>query len=137
MIYSISDLHLGNCVDKPMDIFGKKWEGHFEKIQADWLKKVSEEDVVLIAGDISWAMTLEEAKEDFLSLARLPGKKVILKGNHDYWWQSISKVKGMLPSSFYPVQNDVSESGSISSAVAAAGRWSRGMKRTRRSMIGN
>ncbi|MBQ7712327.1 MAG: metallophosphoesterase [Clostridia bacterium] len=107
MIYAISDLHLGSSVDKPMDVFGKKWEGHFDKISADWRAKVGEGDVVLLAGDFSWAMTLEEVKEDFRRVSALPGKKVILKGNHDYWWQSLSKVKGILPQDFYLVQNDV------------------------------
>ena len=106
MIYSISDLHLGNSVDKPMEIFGKHWEGHFDKIKKDWLEKVSEDDIVLIAGDISWAMTIEDAKPDFQALSALPGKKVILKGNHDYWWQSLSKVRAFLPQDFYVVQND-------------------------------
>lgn len=107
MIYSISDLHLGSSVDKPMDVFGSKWEGHFEKIKADWLKKVKEDDVVLLAGDLSWAMTLEEAKPDLFAIAALPGKKVILKGNHDYWWQSLSKVRGALPQGIFALQNDV------------------------------
>ena len=107
MIYSISDLHLGNNVDKPMDVFGKKWEGHFDKIKKDWFEKVSEDDVVLISGDISWAMTLEEAKPDLFSIAELPGTKILLKGNHDYWWQSIGKVRGVLPASMRALQNDV------------------------------
>lgn len=107
MIYSISDLHLGTCVDKPMDVFGKKWEGHFDKIRADWLEKVRQEDVVLLAGDFSWAMTLSEVKEDLAAIAALPGRKVLLKGNHDYWWQSLSKVKGVLPEGIYVLQNDV------------------------------
>lgn len=107
MIYAISDLHLGNSVDKPMEIFGKQWEGHFDKIKKDWSEKVSSEDIVLIAGDISWAMSLEDAKSDFEALSVLPGKKVILKGNHDYWWQSIGKVKALLPEGFYVVQNNV------------------------------
>jgi len=107
MVFAISDLHLGTCVDKPMDVFGKKWEGHFEKIARDWREKVGEDDVVLLAGDFSWAMTLDEVKEDLTAVAALPGKKVILKGNHDYWWQSLSKVKGVLPKDFFVVQNDV------------------------------
>ena len=107
MVYAISDLHLGTCVDKPMDIFGKKWEGHFEKIRRDWLAKVREEDIVLLPGDFSWAMTLSEVKADLDAVAALPGKKVILKGNHDYWWQSLSKVKAVLPPDFYVLQNDV------------------------------
>ena len=107
MIFSISDLHLGTCVDKPMDVFGKKWEGHFEKIKKDWLEKVKQDDVVLLAVDFSWAMTIEEAKDDIASLSALPGKKVILRGNHDYWWQSISKVRAILPEGVYALQNDV------------------------------
>ena len=107
MIYAISDLHLGTCVDKPMDVFGKKWEGHFDKIKQDWIQKVGEDDVVLLAGDFSWAMTLEEVKSDLSEIARLPGKKVLLKGNHDYWWQSLSKVRGVLPDGVYALQNDV------------------------------
>jgi len=107
MIYSISDLHLGTCVDKPMDIFGKQWEGHFDKIKEDWLRRVGADDVVLLAGDLSWAMTLDEAKDDLAAIASLPGKKVLLKGNHDYWWQSISKVRSALPEGVYALQNDV------------------------------
>ncbi len=107
MVYCISDLHLGNNVDKPMDVFGKKWEGHFEKIRKNWLEKVAAEDVVIISGDISWGMTLEEAKPDLVSIAALPGKKVLLKGNHDYWWQSIGKVRGLLPDGIFALQNDV------------------------------
>ena len=90
-----------------MDVFGKKWEGHFDKIKEDWLKKVKAEDVVLLAGDLSWAMTIDEVKEDLAAIAALPGKKVLLKGNHDYWWQSLAKVKGVLPEGVYVVQNDV------------------------------
>ncbi len=107
MIYCISDLHLGNTVDKPMDVFGKKWEGHFEKIRKDWIEKVSPSDVVLVSGDISWGMTLEEAKPDLDAIAELPGKKIFLKGNHDYWWQSIGKVRNALPNGVFALQNDV------------------------------
>ena len=105
-VYAISDLHLTNSSDKPMDIFGGNWENYYEKIVADWTAKVSSEDVVLIAGDISWAMSIENAKVDFDVLAKLPGKKVIIKGNHDYWWGSYSKVKRMLPEGFFAIQNN-------------------------------
>ena len=107
MVFSISDLHIGTCVDKPMDVFGKQWEGHFDKIKEDWLRRVGEQDVVLLAGDFSWAMSLEEVKGDLAELAALPGKKVLLKGNHDYWWQSVSKVRSVLPEGVYALQNDV------------------------------
>ena len=105
-VYAISELHLTNSSDKPMEVFGGNWENYYEKIVADWQSKVKEEDIVLIAGDISWAMTTQNAKVDFDELAKLNGKKVIIKGNHDYWWGSYSKVKKMLPEGFFAIQNN-------------------------------
>ena len=105
--YAISDLHLSFTAQKPMDIFGGNWEGHFEKIKLDWLEKVKEEDVVLISGDISWAMKLDDALVDLQALACLPGKKVFIRGNHDYWWNGISKLRDSAPDeSFYFLQTD-------------------------------
>ena len=80
-IYAISDLHLSATADKPMNIFGGNWDGHLEKIKKDWREKVTQEDVVLISGDISWAMKLSDALVDLQSLADLPGKKVFISGN--------------------------------------------------------
>ncbi len=106
-IYAISDLHLSLTSDKPMDIFGGNWEGHFEKIKSDWLATVKDEDIVLISGDISWAMKLEDALVDLRSLAELPGKKVFIRGNHDYWWNGITKLRDSAPNeSFYFLQTD-------------------------------
>ena len=105
-IYAISDLHLSNSCDKPMDIFGGHWEGYTEKIISNWKQKVTDEDLVLIAGDISWAMKLEEAQADLNWIDKLPGKKIIIKGNHEYWWKSISAVREILPSSIMAIQND-------------------------------
>lgn len=105
-VFAISDLHLSINNPKPMDIFGPVWDGYLDKIFSDWKEKVSEEDLVLLAGDFSWAMKLEETKEDFNLLKDLPGKKVIIRGNHDYWWKSISAVRAILPPNFYAVQND-------------------------------
>ena len=105
-VFAISDLHLSINNPKPMDIFGPVWDGYLDKIFSDWKEKVSEEDLILIAGDFSWAMKLEETKEDFNLLKDLPGKKVIIRGNHDYWWKSISAVRAILPPNFYAVQND-------------------------------
>ena len=106
-IYAISDLHLSFTTDKPMDIFGGNWEGHFEKIKGDWLATVKDEDIVLISGDISWAMKLEDALVDLQALADLPGKKVFIRGNHDYWWNGITKLRDSAPSdSFYFLQTD-------------------------------
>ncbi len=95
-VFAISDLHLSFSSDKPMDVFGVVWENYFEKIVADWQAKVSEDDVVLLAGDLSWAMSLKHAKSDIAELAKLKGKKVIIKGNHDYWWSSFAKVKALI-----------------------------------------
>lgn len=105
-VFAISDLHLSINNPKPMDIFGPAWEGYLDKIFTDWKEKVSDEDLVLLAGDFSWAMKLEETGEDFKLLSALPGKKVIIRGNHDYWWKSISAVRKVLPSGFYAIQND-------------------------------
>lgn len=94
-LYAISDLHLALSTDKPMDIFGGHWSNHDEKIKKNWTDKITEEDTVLIAGDISWSMKHEESKMDLDWINKLPGKKIISKGNHDYWWSSISKLNAM------------------------------------------
>ena len=105
-IFAISDLHLSINNPKPMDIFGPTWEGYLDKIFDDWKAKVSEDDVVLLAGDFSWAMKLEDTKEDFALLKDLPGTKIIVRGNHDYWWKSISAVRNFVPEKFFALQND-------------------------------
>jgi predicted phosphohydrolase len=90
-LYAIGDLHLSLGTDKPMDVFGREWENYVEKI-IEGFKDISEDDVCVICGDISWGMNLKEAEEDFLFISRLPGKKIILKGNHDYWWSTAKKA---------------------------------------------
>ncbi len=105
-VFAISDLHLTSSVNKPMDIFGEHWVGHFDKIANDWDKKVKEDDIVLIAGDISWAMTLEEVVPDLEKIAALKGQKVIIRGNHDYWWSSYSKIRKIAPKSIHFLQNN-------------------------------
>lgn len=95
-IYIIGDLHLSFSVDKPMDIFGNNWENHAEKIKSNWLKKVKEEDTVILPGDFSWATYLEETYEDFKFLNTLPGKKIMSKGNHDYWWSTLTSMNKFL-----------------------------------------
>lgn len=104
-LYAISDLHLAFNVDKPMDIFGERWLNHDEKIKKNWESKINEEDTVLIAGDISWSMRAEDSKYDLDWIDSLPGKKIISKGNHDYWWQSISKLNNMYENTKF-VQNN-------------------------------
>jgi len=105
-VFAISDLHLSTNNPKPMDIFGPAWDNYLDKIELDWNKKVEEDDIVLLPGDFSWAMKLEDVKPDMEFLNKLKGKKVILKGNHDYWWSSISKLREILPNNVYAVQND-------------------------------
>ena len=106
-VYAISDLHLSTTADKPMDIFGGNWEGHLEKIKSHWRETVTEEDIVLISGDVSWAMKMEDALQDLRSLVDLPGKKVFIRGNHDYWWNGITKLRDQAPDdSFVFLQTD-------------------------------
>ncbi len=105
-IFAIGDTHLSTVAKKPMDIFGAGWENHFDRIKADWLKKVSADDLVLIPGDISWGMYLEEAKADLDLIMQLPGRIIFTRGNHDYWWKSISSVRGALREGCYALQND-------------------------------
>lgn len=106
MIYAISDLHLSLGGEKPMDIFGSQWQDHHLKLQENWTRSVKDDDIVIIGGDFSWALKLEEARDDFSFVHQLPGNKVLFKGNHDYWWQSYSKVKKALPPSIQAVQNN-------------------------------
>ena len=95
-IYVIADLHLSFNNPKPMDIFGDNWENHYIKIKEDWIKKVKENDTVLIPGDFSWETYLEDTYKDFKFLNDLPGRKILLKGNHDYWWTTLTNIKNYL-----------------------------------------
>lgn len=105
-IFAVSDLHLSIASDKPMNVFGGSWEGYWEKIKENWLNKVTENDVVLIAGDISWGMSLEQALPDLEAIAALPGKKVLTKGNHDYWWSTYKKITSLNLENMYFIQNN-------------------------------
>lgn len=102
-LFAIGDLHLsfGDGVDKPMDIYGGPWVSHAEKLRKHWQDAVSPEDTVIIPGDISWGMHLREAISDLTWIARLPGKKVLMKGNHDLWWSSLAKMNGIHESLFF------------------------------------
>lgn len=105
-IYAIGDLHLPGGDNKPMEVFGSHWEGHFSRICDDWRSRVKDEDVVLIPGDISWAMQMQDALPDLQAIGALPGRKIILRGNHDYWWCGINRLRELLPKGMYAVQND-------------------------------
>jgi len=91
-LYAIADLHLSLGTDKPMDVF-RGWENYVERLEKNWRALVTEEDTVVIAGDISWGMRLEETGKDFAFIESLPGKKLLLKGNHDYWWSTRNKIE--------------------------------------------
>lgn len=90
-LFAIADLHLSLSGEKPMDVFSG-WDNHAERLEKNWQERVSPEDTVVIPGDITWAMSLESALEDFKFIDRLNGKKIILKGNHDYWWSTKTKA---------------------------------------------
>lgn len=94
-LFAISDLHLALSGDKPMDVFGDQWYKHDEKIKNNWLELITEKDTVLIGGDISWSMRMEEGIQELQWIQKLPGRKIIIKGNHDYWWGSINKLNGL------------------------------------------
>ncbi len=95
-IFVIGDLHLSFHENKPMSIFGDNWQGHEEKIKQDWKQKVKPGDLVILPGDFSWSTYLNDTYEDFSYLASLPGKKILLKGNHDYWWTTVTSMKKYL-----------------------------------------
>ena len=96
-IYAISDLHLSiGMPNKAMDVFGPGWRGYMDRIEDEWRGLVGEGDYVLMPGDFSWAMRIEDALPDFLFLEGLPGKKILSKGNHDYWWTTMTKMRGFL-----------------------------------------
>ncbi len=112
-VFAISDLHLGANVDKPMDIFGPDWEGHTEKIAFNWNKTVGEDDLVLMPGDLSWAMRLEEAIDDLKFIESLPGHKVFIRGNHDYWFSGPGKVRKVLGAKLSFLRFDALEFGGV------------------------
>lgn len=91
-LYTISDLHLPLGIDKPMDIFGDGWENYVDRLEENWQRTITSDDVVVLPGDFSWATYLEQAKKDFEFLNRLNGRKILLKGNHDYWWETYNKM---------------------------------------------
>lgn len=118
-LFAIGDLHLSHSSDKPMSVFGPNWENHAQRIRQAWCERVRPEDAVLIPGDISWAMQLSEAGPDLEYIGSLPGLKVLMRGNHDYWWNSLAKVRSALPEGVYALQNDIVE---LEGAVIAGSR---------------
>lgn len=95
-IYTIGDLHLTFNENKPMHVFGENWEGYEEKIRKNWMNLVTENDLVVLPGDFSWSMYLKDTYKDFAYLDKLPGKKLLLKGNHDYWWSTVNSMRNFI-----------------------------------------
>ncbi len=100
-LFTISDLHLSLGIDKPMDIFGGVWENYIEKLEKNWRAVIKADDIVVLPGDFCWAMHINESKKDFEFLNALPGIKLLLKGNHDYWWDTVSKIKRFMSENGY------------------------------------
>ena len=107
-LFAISDLHLSFGSKKLMDIFGDNWVNHFDKIKKNWINLISKDDVILLCGDFSWAINLEEATYDLDWLDSLPGKKILIKGNHDFWWNGINKLNSMYSNTKF-IQNNFVE----------------------------
>ncbi|MDF1523333.1 MAG: metallophosphoesterase [Trueperaceae bacterium] len=121
-VFAIADPHLSSARPKPMTVFGPGWAGHPEAFFAGWRRVVAEDDLVLVPGDVSWAMRLDEAHGDLHAIADLPGTKVLLRGNHDYWWPSIGRLRAALPERMLAVQNDAVRVGDV--VVGGTRGWS-------------
>ena len=124
-LFAIGDLHLsGTPAKKPMDVFGPRWTNHWQRIQEDWRSRVSDDDTVLIAGDTSWAMHLKEAQADLGEIRALPGKKIIIRGNHDYWWESAGKLNRLdNENNMYYLYGTVMETENKEFAVCGTHGW--------------
>lgn len=122
-IFAIGDLHLSHTSNKPMDVFGENWTNHMEKIKGNWQQTITEEDVVLIPGDISWAMRLNEAEIDLKWLDALPGQKICIRGNHDYWWDRPGKLNNTYKKTYF-LQNTVYRLGEL--GICGTRGWSLG-----------
>ena len=111
-LYAIGDLHLSLASNKPMDVFGAGWTNYVERIR-EGFSALTEDDVTVLCGDLSWAMGLEESLEDFRFIDALPGRKYIIKGNHDYWWGGVGQVRRALPDGMMALQHDVADLGDL------------------------
>lgn len=105
-LFALADLHLSLNGDKPMDVFGPEWRDHAAKMERAWDRLVSEDDAVLLPGDLSWARKLEDAAPDLAWIGQRPGRKLLLRGNHDSWWSGLDRIRRALPPGCTPLQND-------------------------------
>lgn len=122
-LFAIGDLHMPGDAGKTMDIFGDHWRDHVSRIAADWDARVGEDDLVLLPGDITWALRLEGATEDLAWIGERPGTKLMIRGNHDSWWQSIRKVRAALPPRCHAIQNDAWIAPDAALAVGGTRLW--------------
>ena len=123
-LFALSDLHLGDGLNKPMDKFSEEWTNHSDKIHANWNETVSDNDTVLVPGDISWAINMDEAERDMEFLKSLNGRKIFLRGNHDYWWSSVSELNSMYSKyNMHFLQNDCFMLGDMKTAVCGSRLW--------------
>lgn len=106
MIYGLADLHLDSTGDKSMEVFGSSWKNYQERIFSSWREIVKDDDYVLVPGDISWALKLEDAIVDLKKIESLPGKKVLMRGNHDFWWSSLKKLNELKLKNIYFLANN-------------------------------
>lgn len=121
-LYAFSDFHLsGDPPAKPMDIFGSNWKNHRQKIEENWKKTIHADDVVIIAGDLSWGRNLSEALPDLLWIAALPGRKIVVRGNHDYWWDTVTKMTKATNGAFEFLHNNMIRLGPL--ALVGTRSW--------------
>lgn len=120
-VFALADLHMDGKQGKPMDVFGEKWQDHVSRIEHEWREIVSEEDLVLVPGDTSWAKQLDDALPDIERISSFPGTKLISRGNHDYWWSSPTKMRSRFPENVKLIQNDSFVCGRI--AFAGTRGW--------------
>ena len=119
-VYAIADLHLSFGTDKPMDIFSG-WSDYVTRLENNWRRLITDNDTVVIAGDISWALKLEECYEDFAFINSLPGKKLFIKGNHDYWWGTKSKIDEYLKSNNFDTIEIIFNNAYVRDGIAICG----------------
>ncbi len=124
-LYAIADLHLPIGVNKPMDIFGCAWHNYVERLETNWKNTISDDDTVVLAGDFSWATYIRDAYKDFDFINRLPGKKYLVKGNHDYWWTTMNKMRGFVAENGFDTINFLQNNCFMynSTAVCATRGW--------------
>jgi predicted phosphohydrolase len=120
-ILALADLHLSGSGEKPMDIFGEAWKDHGARIAREWDARVRDEDTVLLPGDLSWAKTLADAAPDLRWIAERPGRKLLLRGNHDSWWSGIGRVRAALPPGLEALHLDAHRAGGV--VVVGARGW--------------